>query len=403
MKKIVVIAIALSTLLTAVFFTCKSNSGNDPRGVAYAGSAKCLQCHRGILDSWQQTAHFLASSPASTKTVLGSFATGSNVFAFNNTQKIVMEKRDSGLFQSYYLNGKLSQRHRFDMVLGGIKGQSYLYWKGSGLNQLPVSYYVNPGTWFLSPRYVAGYAFDRAIGSRCFECHASYIGDQPGDEQKLNTTEQFDKASLVYGIDCERCHGPGAQHVDFQTNHPETKTARYITRFNSLSRSQKMDVCAVCHSGNKTEMLRSTFGFKPGDKLANFKLPGFINVTDTGSLDVHGNQVQLLESSKCFLNSQMACNTCHDVHQNQRGATNLFLQKCLGCHKEENHNYCKLANASNSQLIQSRCINCHMPALPSKVISASANGKMLSADVLVRTHRIAIYPVEVKRILAAVH
>jgi hypothetical protein len=44
-----------------------------------------------------------------------------------------------------------------------------------------------------------------------------------------------------------------------------------------------------------------------------------------------------------------------------------------------------------------------MPALPSKVISASVNGKSLSADILVRTHHIAIYPAEVKKITAAIH
>lgn len=403
MKKTAVIAIVLLVLLTAVFLTCKSNSGNDPRGIAYAGSSKCLQCHRAVFGNWQHTAHYLASSPASSNTVLGSFAPGSNVFAFNSAQKIVIEKRDSGLFQSYYVNGKLKESHRFDVVLGGVKGQTYLYWKGNGLNQLPISYYVNPGTWFLSPRYVAGYAFDRTIGSRCFECHASYITDQSNGQQRLNATEQFDKTSLVYGIDCERCHGPGAKHVDFQTNHPNVKTSMYIARFSSLSRAQKIDVCAVCHSGNKTEMLRSTFGFKPGDKLSNFKLPGLVSATDTGSLDVHGNQVQLLESSKCFMNSQMACNTCHDVHQNQRGAINLFTQKCMACHSEANHTWCKFATPSNSQLIQTRCIDCHMPALPSKVISASVNGKTLSADILVRTHRIAIYPAEVKKILASIH
>jgi hypothetical protein len=403
MRKIAVISITLLALLVAVFITCKSSSGNDPRGTAYAGSAKCMQCHRAVFDNWQHTAHFLASSPASTNTVLGSFNPGSNVFAFNSTQKIVMQKLDSGLFQRYHINGKLTESHRFDVVLGGIKGQSYLYWKGNGLNQLPVSYYASPGTWFLSPRYVAGYAFERAIGSRCFECHASYIGDQPGNKQRLNETEQFDKTSLIYSIDCERCHGPGAQHVDFQINHPESKTARFITRFSSLSRAQKIDVCTVCHSGNKTEMLRSTFGFKPGDKLANFKLPGFVSMADTASLDVHGNQVQLLKSSKCFISSQMVCSTCHDVHQNQRGAINLFVQKCLTCHSEAKHTWCKVANASNAQLIQSRCIDCHMPALPSKVISASVNGKSLSADILVRTHHIAIYPAEVKKITAAIH
>ena len=92
--------------------------------------------------------------------------------------------------------------------------------------------------------------------------------------------------------------------------------------FKSLPRERKLDVCGVCHSGNKSPMLRSTFGFVPGDTLANYKLPEMVGAIDTGHLDVHGNQIQLLQSSKCFMGSKLDCQTCHDTHQNQRG--NLY-------------------------------------------------------------------------------
>ena len=147
-------------------------------------------------------------------------------------------------------------------------------------------------------------------------------------------------------------------------------------------------------------MLRSTFGFKPGDTLANFKLPDIVRAIDTGHLDVHGNQVQLLESSKCFINSKMDCATCHNPHENQRGNTALYVQKCLSCHSSATHNYCKMANTLNSQFIKSNCIQCHMPALPSGVIIAPTITKATSADILVHTHHIGVYPEEVKKLLA---
>ena len=402
MKKIAVISIILAVLFFIVYFIyTRGNEYHDPRGSAYAGSLTCLKCHSDLYKSYLHTAHYIASSPASLKTVHGSFAPGVNVFEMNDTNKVVMEKRDGEVYQTYYQNGKIKESERFDIVLGGVKGESYLYWKGNGLNQLPVSWFSKQDKWLLSPRYDPRYVdFSRTIKSRCFECHASYIGDQSYEAQRLNDAEQFDKSSIVYSIDCERCHGPGAQHVDFQTNNPGVKTARYIMLFSSLPRARRLDMCGVCHSGNKSQMLQSTFWFKPGDTLARFKLPDFEVAVDTGKLDVHGNQLQLLESSKCFINSNMDCATCHDTHQNQRGNTAMFTQKCLSCHSTDNHNYCKMANTENALFIKSNCIQCHMPALPSRVIISPNSDTTLSADIFVHTHHIAIYPQEVKKVLA---
>ena len=403
MKKLNIVAVICAILFALAYSQCNISKGSDPRGTAFAGSKACAKCHSDVYHSYLHTAHYVASVPGIPDNVHGSFAKNVNVFNFSPSQTIAMEKLDSGLYQSYYLNGKLQERHRFDVVLGGIKGESYLYWKGNGLNQLPISYYTKIDKWLLSPRFVPGFVnFDRVISARCLECHASYIADQPDEKRGLTGAEQFDKTSLVYSVDCERCHGPGAQHIDFHTNNPEVKTAKYITSFSSLPRARKMDVCGVCHSGNKSQMLRSTFGFKPGDTLDNFKLPDFASAADTSRLDVHGNQVQLLESSKCFINSKMDCATCHDVHQNQRGNTAIFTQKCLSCHSTTTHNYCKMATPANAQLIKSNCIQCHMPALTSNAIISTTVDKASFGDILVHTHHIAVYPQQVKKILGMV-
>jgi hypothetical protein len=400
MKKIVFISIILVALFVIIYFAFNGSKPVDPRGVAYAGSATCIKCHGDLYKSYLHTAHYMASMPADVNTVHGSFAKNFNTFKISDSQKIVMEKLDSGMYQSYYKNGKLMEHHRFDIVLGGVKGESYLFWNDNGLNQLPISYFTKQVKWLMSPGYAPGVAdFTRIITSRCIECHGSYIAELPTDVQKIDAPEQFDKRSLVYGVDCERCHGPGAQHVEFQANNPGVKTARYIASFSSLPQARKIDVCGECHSGNKSQMLRSTFFFKPGDTLANFKLPDFARAIDTSHLDVHGNQVQLLESSKCFIHSKMDCGTCHDTHQNQRGNIALYTQKCLGCHSLTNHNYCKIANTVDAKLISSNCIQCHMPALFTKVILTSNINQTSSTEILVRSHHIAIYPQETKKIL----
>jgi hypothetical protein len=401
MKKFLVVIVIVSALSVIVYFKFSGSVSADPRGPMYTGSATCVRCHSDIYHSYLHTAHYLASSVATSKTVHGSFSAGSNTFEFDPSRKIVMEKRGSGMFQTYYIDGKIKEGHRFDIVFGGVKGESYLYWKGDGLNQLPNSYYTAQDKWLMSPRYTPGVVdFGRVITSRCLECHASYIGDRPDEPEGLNGVERFDKSSLVYTVDCERCHGPGAQHAAFQTNNPTVKTARFITTYASLPRARKIEICAVCHSGNKGEMIRSTFFFKPGDTLAKFKIAGFYSlVSDTGNLDVHGNQVQLLQASKCFIYSKMDCATCHNVHQNQRGSITLYTQKCLSCHSTLSHNYCKMATVSNSGIIKSNCIQCHMPAFTSKAIVSPNMNKTYGAAISVHTHHIAIYPQETKKVL----
>jgi len=407
MKKVLVISGICSIILLVVYLQFGNNaSSGDPRGTAFAGTKSCVKCHADIYSSYLHTAHFEASAPASESSVHGSFAAGSNIFNINASQKVVMEKIGSNLFQSFYVNGKLRERHRFDIVFGGVKGESYLYWQGNELYQLPLSYFSAQHQWSSSPGMglnFMDYPRSRPIGIRCLECHASYINYLPENAQRLNGTEAFEKNSLVYHIDCERCHGPGAQHVDFQTRNPNVKTARFITTYVSLSRSQKLDMCAVCHSGKHNVMLRSAFGFMPGDTFAKFILPQFSAKIDTAHLDVHGNQLQLLQTSKCFIYSQMECSTCHDPHQNMRGEDIVYTQKCLNCHNSPKHTYCKMTNTLSAAILKADCISCHMPALPTQAISVQLAAESKPVQFFVHTHHIAIYPQQVKKILAHIN
>lgn len=215
-----------------------------------------------------------------------------------------------------------------------------------------------------------------------------------------NRLVEFDKASLIYGIDCERCHGPAANHVNFHTAYPEEKKARYITTYKTLTRAQKLDACAVCHASGKDVFQVTSFKFKMGDTLSKFKEPHFLHENpDPKTLDVHGNQNSLLAASKCFMMSNMDCNTCHNVHANESANLQIYSQRCMQCHSEANHNFCKMG-ATLGVTIKSNCIDCHMPLKPSNIISVAAAGGKTQIPYLVRTHRIAIYPQESKKILA---
>lgn len=390
-KKLSLLAVIFAGLLLGL--QCmKSEKHTDPRGESYAGSATCVKCHQSVSSSYLHTAHYMSASVATATSIAGSFAKDSCSFIVNDTTKVVMEKRNGLFYQVLYINNKEAEAHSLDIVFGNLKGQTYLTWKHDLLYQLPVSYFAALHTWTGSPGYSMDQInFTRPIVARCFECHTSYIKQLPVESPGNPMPNAFDKSTLIYNIDCERCHGPAAAHVKFQETNPEQKEAKYIASFKSLSRAQKIDMCAVCHSGNKNFMLRSTFEFKPGDTLSRFMDQG---ITNSESVDVHGNQAQLLAKSKCFITSNMDCSSCHNTHINDRGNYKLYAQKCMACHSEANHNFCKTADVSNMAFIKNNCTKCHMPAQPSKAIVVESSETGMSVASSVVNHHIAVYPVE---------
>jgi hypothetical protein len=149
-----------------------------------------------------------------------------------------------------------------------------------------------------------------------------------------------------------------------------------------LPRERQLDQCALCHGGLGT-LRTEAFSYVPGQPLAQhleLRTP-----SPDEPVDVHGNQVALLERSRCFRSSQMTCATCHDVHRPQRDVAGLS-NKCLTCHTVQS---CGLFPLHN-QTLAGRCVDCHMPKLTSNTIVSSYNGR--EERIQVRTHWIKIYP-----------
>ncbi|MEI6950236.1 hypothetical protein V9K67_23850 [Paraflavisolibacter sp. H34] len=380
--------------LILLFSQCmqKKRAGTDPRGSAFAGAAACARCHKDIHTSYLDAAHNKTSAIASKSAIGGSFAAPHNEYVYRPGVKVAMEERDSALYQVAYSQGQEQQASRFDIVVGsGRKAQTFLYWYDDKVFQLPVSYFVPAHSWANSPNYPPRQVrFDRNIPIGCFECHSSYIKRTTMEPAGEFYIDHFDRQKIVYGIDCERCHGPAARHVDYHEEHPQEKQAKFIKTYASLSRQMKLDGCAVCHSGLQATR-RSTFAFRPGDTLANRFFPPAapVNVAD---IDVHGNQYQLLTASQCFIKSKtMDCATCHDPHVKERDNLAAFSQRCMTCHSEAAHNFCKMAPALGASITQN-CIDCHMPARPSKLITLLSNGQASPTPNKVRTHYISVYP-----------
>ncbi len=364
----------------------------------YAGSGKCISCHKTIYDSHIQTAHFLTSCIATEKNIKGSFDTGKNTFVYNNGSLMAMQKRADGFYQAAYINGIEKKSQRFDMVIGsGTKGQSFASWLNSKLMQLPITYFTSAHQWSNSPGYPNKIAFNRPITSRCLECHSTYADKISPEEVE---PEEFDKNRMILGVDCEKCHGPAKEHVEFQTQNPSEKKAKFIINPASFTRQQSLDMCAVCHGG-RLQKSKPSFEFTAGDKLADYFA---IDTTakDASNIDVHGNQSGLLAASKCFtMSKRLTCITCHNTHENEQGKTVLFSQRCITCHydKHENIKLCKLQGLPENML-KANCTSCHMPEQPSMAIAVMLQGKKSPEPALMHTHNIKAYPDEAKKVLA---
>ena len=292
------------------------------------------------------------------------------------------------------------QTERIDIVVGsGQRGQTYLYWKGDRLFQLPVSYWTPLREWVNSPGYTDGTAdFNRPVVPRCLECHAAYFTSIPSAPSE----NRYEKSSAVLGISCERCHGPGRQHVELErakaghADVPEQSANKkrpskgdeedsQIVNPRRLSRARQIDICAQCHGGLGEERAPA-FSFVPGQPLSDYLE---LQQPDPGAkVDVHGNQVALLERSRCYLSSaKLTCNFCHDVHAPERDAA-AYSDRCLSCHNPERcGEYPKLGPD-----IVKNCVDCHMPVQDSNLIVAKAAGKQ--AKMPIRNHWIKIYPAQ---------
>ncbi|WP_378179022.1 cytochrome c3 family protein [Aquimarina sp. SS2-1] len=358
-------------------------------GMEFIDSSICIECHQQIVENHYQTAHFNSFQPATKNTIKGSFELGKNTFQLNDNVTFKFIEKNSGFYQEPVIGNQDAPFYsaKMDLVVGsGTKGQSYLMWNKNNLFQLQASYFTPTDSWINSPGAPDQLAPARPVLERCLECHTTYA-QNISDNKNSN---QFHRENLVYGIDCQRCHGPVKDHVKYHKQNPEDKIAKHIMKYSSLSRQQRLDACALCHSGLRTETTERAFSFMVGDTLKNFSFPDY-DESSLGELDVHGNQYGLLKASKCFTNSNsLDCTTCHDPHKKERGNLTMFNQKCMDCHSKLPKPFRCSGDSKEIEKMGNDCVQCHMPLAKSKTMKIQLpEGNEVSVDV--RTHLIGIY------------
>ena len=390
------LGIALCLFLGVVAYQCaspekqegsKTELITDYEGNQFAGSTSCQSCHQQVYQDHLETAHYLTSREADKEHILGSFEEGENILKLRNGIEYKMIEENEQLYQAAYINGAYISKAPFHIIVGsGVKGQSYLYWHKNNLSQLPATYSQAENGWVNSPGYQDDkLQLKRPIIPTCLTCHTTFAKNLHPDEF-FSTT--YDKKQIILGVQCESCHGPSAKHVSFHQQNPDASTAKFLNSIQKMSRQQKLDACAKCHSGLR-EPIQKPFSFKTGDKLDDFSKANY-QPEEIAKLDVHGNQYGLLTASQCFIQSKtLDCSSCHNPHRKERQKLHLFSQKCIECHQksESLHQFSSLPQSK----ITNNCIDCHMPKLPSSVLTMQSKDLSSRDSLMVRTHRIAVY------------
>ena len=313
----------------------------------YVGSGACEKCHGEIYARWKKTpmANIVRDPREHPDAIIPDLAT--------NT--VARFSRDQVAF-----------------VYGSIWKQRYFTKVGDDYFPLPVQwevknhvwskYFVRSGTDWWADFYPPD-NMQRPTGPTCDGCHS--VG------YDIHT-----KQVAEWNVGCERCHGPGSEHVV----HPTRGNIFNAAHADYVAAS---DTCIQCHSQGRplSIPLEGKYydwpvGYQVGGKLQNYWK---LEERKLGATDfyyfpdgtAHKNRMQ----GNDFVESVMyrrgvTCFSCHDVHgTNNYGQLIKPADKlCLDCHGPSSPNGPRTATLEEhthhkSGSAGSQCIACHMPQI----------------------------------------
>jgi predicted CXXCH cytochrome family protein len=343
--------------------TPQAAAGAPAVQAAYVGSLACQRCHADTYERWSHTrmANVVTDPKVTPSVVIPDFSKPDPLLTFK-------------LGDVALVYGTI-WKQRYFIRSGGDYYVAPAQW--DILNRVWRPYFVAPNTDWWAVHYPAaqGDNTKRPTGPLCDGCHSVNYNIQT-------------KQPAEWNVGCEKCHGPGSEHVARPSRTNIINPAR-------LNFVQANDTCLQCHT--QGQPLSNPFdgqfydwpvGFHQGLELKNFwKLEehklGELTFTHFPDGTAHKNRMQ----GNDFVDSQMykrgiTCFGCHDAHGTPNRASLLkpVGQICLTCHGPASPNGPHAAtieahthHAAGSA--GSQCVECHMPRIEQTI-----------ANVNVRSH-----------------
>ena len=329
-------------------------------GAHYVGSGACKDCHKDIYARWKETrmANVVRDPREHPDAIIPDLSKPDPLLNFT--------KDDI----AFVYGNKWKQRY-FKQI-----GDDYFpipaQWDVTHKIWRP--YFVKNGTDWWAPLYPPD-NFQRPTGPLCDGCHSV--------NYDINT-----KKVTEWNVGCERCHGPGSEHVAHQGRPNIVNPAK-------LDYVHANDVCIQCHS--QGQPLKNPIngkyydwpvGFHVGMKLEDFwkseehKL-GEQSFTHFPDGTAHKNRMQGNDFVQSLMYTRgVACFSCHDVHGTKNDAVLWKPAKdiCFDCHGPNTQNgpHTPTIEAHTHHKPDSpgsECVACHMPKIAETI-----------ADVKVRSH-----------------
>ncbi len=314
----------------------------------YVGSQACERCHAEIYQRWKKTPM-------------------ANVVRDPRTHPDAMIPDLASNAQAKFRKDQVA------LVYGSIWKQRYFTKIGDDYFPFPEQWDIGNQGWlpYVVPTKGADWwgslyppdNMKRPTGPTCDGCHSV--------DYNIHS-----KRVAEWNVGCERCHGPGSEHVA----HPSRGNIFNPAQTDEVAAN---DTCVQCHSQGRplTNPIEGRYydwpvGYHVGQKLQEFwKLEdctlGQTTFYYFPDCTAHKNRMQ----GNDFVQSVMyrhgiTCASCHDVHgtENYAQLRKPANQICLDCHGPWSANGPHTATLQEHTHHQagspgSQCVACHMPAI----------------------------------------
>lgn len=348
----------------------------------YVADRECRTCHVSLWDSYQDVA--MARSFRKATAANAPEVREAKFFHQTSGQRFELEAvGEKIVFRRQAVGPRGESLPAFETEVSWILGsgnhsRTYLYQTPAGeLYQLPLAWYGQTQRWGMAPGYDRPDhdGVIRRVRRECMFCHNAYpevpAGSDAYGEPPLFPTE------LPEGLGCQRCHGPGAAHLEAayaeSTTMAEVRAA--IVNPGKLAAERRDDVCFGCHMQPSVALPgvrrfeRHDYSFRPGEPLSSYLVQ--VDVEEEGRSRAERFEINhhpyRLRQSRCFEASgtRLSCLTCHDPHRKVPAAERAahYRAACLGCHAPEGTSFRHPAVAAPGldPAGSSDCVSCHMP------------------------------------------
>ena len=340
-------------LLILHFFT---SLWSAPVANKEVGSKACATCHAAVYRRYSATGMARTSGRVGNDGFRESLENAQFSHPSSGAE-FRISRVENGYRMEFSRDDVRAARHLDWFVGSGGVGRSYLSAIDGLLFQAPVSYYSSAQKWDVSPGYEKMRAVEltRVVETGCLQCHATGLQPLAGTQNRFQPIP-FREA----GIGCERCHGPGGNHIAQMRKGPHS-SPRQIVNPAKLDPDRRDSVCAQCHLTGSARVARAgASGYQPGGRLSD-SLAIFVWAGAEVQEATATNHFEKFAASRCRQESgaRLWCGTCHDPHSQPPAASRIqyYRERCLNCHQNAS---CKESQPARSRAAND-CIACHMP------------------------------------------